>query len=215
MYGPGSRGLLKPNYDFMSVSLLILGICSFLYHASLRQYLQFADDLSMLLLGSSMLHGLLSVRQTPARIRRNAVLLTIVTASFSAFYVRSGKIIYHVLAFATQMAAIGLRSLYLFYWLDPSQKFPQDKIRDWKVRQWQSILIALFGYLIWNIDLEFCAELRTLRAQIGLPWAWLLELHGWWHVLTAIGADRFMKIVREMDAEEGLRRGKAVAKKAA
>ena len=60
---------------------------------------------------------------------------------------------------------------------------------------------CVLGYLLWNIDLEFCMQLRELRAQVGLPWAWLLELHGWWHVLTAIGADRFMNVARELREE--------------
>lgn len=56
---------------------------------------------------------------------------------------------------------------------------------------------------MWNIDFEYCAELRMLREQVGLPWAWLLELHGWWHILTAVSANQFMEIVRELKVEVG------------
>jgi dihydroceramidase len=28
-----------------------------------------------------------------------------------------------------------------------------------------------------------------------MPWGFLLELHGWWHVLTAVGAYVFMVMV--------------------
>lgn len=69
------------------------------------------------------------------------------------------------------------------------------------MRAWQSIGLLLFAYLIWNIDLEYCAEIRALRQRVGVPFAWLLELHGWWHVLTAIGAARFMNVAREVQAE--------------
>ena len=201
MYGgPGSRGLLAPRCDFMSVSLLVLGIGSFLFHASLRQNLQFVDDLSMILLGASMLHGIFIVRQGPSQRRKTSAVIAVFVAGFSAFYLWSGKIIYHVLAFATQIVLIALRGLYVYYKLEP--RFPDAEVRSWNRRQWEAISICLFGYLLWNIDLEFCAELRRIRASVGLPWAWLLELHGWWHILTAIGADRFMKVVREIHDRE-------------
>lgn len=65
------------------------------------------------------------------------------------------------------------------------------------------LLICLFGYLLWNIDLEFCTELESIRAF----WARFLALHGWWHILTAIDAGRFMSVVREIHDHE--RQGKA------
>ncbi len=36
------------------------------------------------------------------------------------------------------------------------------------------------GFLIWNLDNEFCSTLRSWRREIGLPWGILLEGHGWW-----------------------------------
>lgn len=200
MYGPGSQGLWKPRCDFMSVSLFTLGVGSFLFHASLRQNLQYVDDLSMLLAASAMLHGLFTVRATPAQRYRNSALLALIVGGFSAFYVWSGTIIYHTLAFATQILVLTFRCLYLFRWQE--RKFPEDKVRSWNTRRWQASGICLVGYILWNIDLEFCAQLRAFRAEIGLPWAWLFELHGWWHLLTAIGANHFIKVVREIRDEE-------------
>ena len=65
----------------------------------------------------------------------------------------------------------------------------------------KAIVICLLGYLLWNIDIKYCAELRQLKNRVGLPLAWLLEFHGWWHVLTAIGASQFMQVAREMRGE--------------
>jgi dihydroceramidase len=36
------------------------------------------------------------------------------------------------------------------------------------------------GFLIWNLDNEFCSTIRSWRREIGLPWGILLEGHGWW-----------------------------------
>jgi hypothetical protein len=45
----------------------------------------------------------------------------------------------------------------------------------------------LAGFLIWNLDNIFCHYLLTARNHMMLPWAVVLEGHGWWHILTGIG----------------------------
>jgi dihydroceramidase len=52
-----------------------------------------------------------------------------------------------------------------------------------------------------------CEKLREIRGRIGLPWAFLLEMHGWWHIFTAMSAAWFMDILREVQIE--LKREKA------
>jgi dihydroceramidase len=92
MYGPGKRRLLRPRTDFMSVSLLVLGISSFLFHASLRQALQFADELSMLGMAWSLLQGIATVRTSYGNSKYIKICLETVFPLFSAFYVWTGKI---------------------------------------------------------------------------------------------------------------------------
>ena len=183
----------------MSISLMILGFGSFLFHATLRQTLEFVDELSMMLLSWSMLRSLLILRQSPTNIRYISIVLAIFFISFSVFYVMFSKIIYQVIAFWVSLILVGVRVRYLFNWAKPG--FSEENVRNWSVRVWTATFTCLFGYLIWNIDLEFCHELRNLRERIGLPWAFLLEFHGWWHILTAVGASQFMNVVREVREE--------------
>lgn len=199
MYGPGSRGLLSPNLDFMSVALLGLGIGSFLFHASLRYALEFVDELSMLVLTWSMLQATLSTRQSLRRTRLISASLAAFHLPFAAYYVWSPRIVYQVAGFSIGLVLVGLRSHYLLQWAQP--QFPREKVRLWRARMAKAIVICLLGYLLWNIDIKYCAELRQLKNRVGLPLAWLLEFHGWWHVLTAIGASQFMQVAREMRGE--------------
>jgi dihydroceramidase len=185
----------------MSISLLILGLCSFLFHATLRQTMQFADELAMLGLAWSLLQGILTVRNTSVYSPYINIGLAIAFPLFSVFYVWTGKIIYHVSAFAGVVVLIVVRGHYLFHWLDPP--FAEGKRREWRSRGRNALAMLLLGYALWNIDLEYCAELRRLRQRVGMPWAWLLELHGWWHILTAVSASWFMDIVRELKEEVG------------
>lgn len=53
----------------------------------------------------------------------------------------------------------------------------------------------LFGYLLWQLDFIYCAKLTSWKRAIGMPWSFLLEFHGWWHIFTAIGAYVFMVMV--------------------
>ncbi|KAH7031867.1 alkaline ceramidase-like protein [Macrophomina phaseolina] len=48
--------------------------------------------------------------------------------------------------------------------------------------------IFLGGFAIWTLDNEFCGTLRRWRRDVGLPWGIVLEGHGWWHLMTGIGA---------------------------
>ena len=189
----------RPRVDSMSLALLVLGICSFLFHATMRATLEFADELGMLGLAWSFLQATLTARQPPRKSALVNAALAVFVASFSGFYVYSGKIIYHVIAFGTMMVLVFLRGLYLFHRVDPP--LPREKCRDWNVRMFRAAGIVLFGYFLWHVDLELCAELRALREQVGLPWAWFFELHGWWHVLTAIGAGWFADVAREIRRE--------------
>lgn len=48
--------------------------------------------------------------------------------------------------------------------------------------------IFLGGFGIWVLDNVYCSKLRAWRHEIGLPWGIVLEGHGWWHLMTGIGA---------------------------
>ena len=48
--------------------------------------------------------------------------------------------------------------------------------------------IFLGGFGVWTLDIMFCSRLRAWRHEIGLPWGLLLEGHGWWHLMTGVGA---------------------------
>lgn len=62
----------------------------------------------------------------------------------------------------------------------------------------------MFGYFLWNIDYHFCPYVTRFRHSLGLPWGFLFELHGWWHILTGIGAYVGMAVVEYLiTIEEG------------
>lgn len=40
--------------------------------------------------------------------------------------------------------------------------------------------VFLGGFYIWHLDNEYCLHLREWRREVGIPWGFLLEGHGWW-----------------------------------
>lgn len=195
-YPKKQRSNATPGFalDLMSVSLVVLGINSFIFHATLRHTTQYCDEISMFLLGSALIQGVFTINQSP-RVRNimTAAILGIMTV-LSAIYIQTGNILHHVWSFNAMMGLVGLRTMFLI--------FTGGRPREEKAR-----LLGLFGkavavlvvaYTLWQIDLEKCIELRWIREALGLPWAWLLELHGWWHVLTALGASRYIRLIREL-----------------
>lgn len=43
------------------------------------------------------------------------------------------------------------------------------------------------GFTIWNLDNIYCANLRSWRGVLLLPWAIVFEGHAWWHLFTGLG----------------------------
>lgn len=61
---------------------------------------------------------------------------------------------------------------------------------------------ALLAYFLWNIDVHLCPMVTRMKHAVGYPWGILLELHGWWHVLTAIAAYTFIAMIEFLTDED-------------
>lgn len=63
-------------------------------------------------------------------------------------------------------------------------------------------VIFVSGFAIWNLDNAFCSSLTGAKRYVGMPWAFVLELHGWWHIFTGVGAYIFIAIVEYLTSED-------------
>jgi dihydroceramidase len=185
----------------MSASLALVGVCSFAFHATLRQTMQFGDGLSMLFLAGSLIQRLYCAGQQQASTRR-LITATVYAAVclMSVYYVQTGNLVVHMSMFEFVGTLMGLlvypRTMYLFFWPRQVQS-PQEKERLSRKFSKASACLSL-GFLLWNLDLKECQMLRNLRNASGAPWSWVLELHGWWHFLTALGVAVLMDLIRDL-----------------
>lgn len=112
----------------------------------------------------------------------------------------------HLALFIALLTALWPRVLYMVKKQSRERKEVQGiKGRDEVARKLMKefrlgVLYFFSGFGLWLIDGRFCYGLRHLRSITGLPLGWLLELHGWWHFLTALGAGRFVWVARELTA---------------
>ncbi|KAK7754989.1 hypothetical protein SLS62_003073 [Diatrype stigma] len=115
-------------------------------------------------------------RSTPATTGLTTGLIALAT---SAAYVPSGRTLHYQRGGGVEGAA--------------ERREAEQRQRKRLLRQFRKVVALLIAaYAICNVDLEMCLQLRALRSRVGLPWAQLLELHGWWHVLTALGASEHL-----------------------
>lgn len=68
----------------------------------------------------------------------------------------------------------------------------QKILREMWIMFFWGLSIFLSGFALWAVDIVTCSSLVSLRRKIGLPWGILLELHGWWHLMTGIGAYAYL-----------------------
>lgn len=185
--------------DIQSVGLLLVGIFSGVFHGTMHQETQLLDDLSMLILAGSLVQPLYVYRQSSLVGAAVIALLWGGIGTMAVIYVRSGDIFIHVMTFTALLTFVWPRTLYLVYWTGLYSKAEKKVFMRYF---WKAVFALIFGFTLWHIDLEYCAELRAARKAVGLPVAWFLELHGWWHVFTALGASWYMRLIR-MVTEDG------------
>lgn len=49
-------------------------------------------------------------------------------------------------------------------------------------------VVFISGFGLWNIDNALCGSLTQTKRALGMPWSFVFELHGWWHIFTGVGA---------------------------
>ncbi|OCK83281.1 alkaline ceramidase family protein [Lepidopterella palustris CBS 459.81] len=177
--------------------LAAVGICSGYFHGTLKYHSQMSDELSMLVATGLVLHRVLTFDGTPAYRRNGAVILLGILIPISVYHCVADETLVHVMTFGVMIVAIGVKTRQLVR-LRIKDSDVRMKVR--KLERFGACCAGL-GFFLWNIDLHFCPTLTKLKRRIGLPFGMLLELHGWWHVLTAICAYIFMALTEYLTSD--------------
>ncbi|KAJ5535775.1 hypothetical protein N7513_008961 [Penicillium frequentans] len=193
----------KRNVEFSRTipywGLMAVGICSAAFHISLQYHTQMLDDLSMLFTTTPLVHRVLTVNADRKSSFVTGLFVYSALALLVTYHVTTDELILHASFFVGSIAVIGIRTMQLLKRRTIENSATRRQL--WGMIVFGAVIFHL-GYLVWLVDSWVCEWLRTTRAAIGLPWAWLLELHGWWHIFTGIGAYIFIAVIDHLVSGE-------------
>ncbi|ORY13772.1 alkaline ceramidase-like protein [Clohesyomyces aquaticus] len=171
--------------------LISVGVLSGYYHATLKYHSQMGDDLSMLVAVGSLCHQILTFKKPAAERLRTTILFLGILIPVSVYHCWADEILVHVLTFGILVIFVG-REI---------RRLIRERVKNVDAKRKLRGLstfgtgCGLLGYFVWNIDQHLCGHVTAFKRHVGLPLGFLFELHGWWHVLTGIGAYVGMAIV--------------------
>ncbi|KAJ2079520.1 alkaline ceramidase ydc1 [Coemansia sp. RSA 988] len=178
-YGHGKR------VTAMYTGLLVVSCGSALFHMTLKYTTQLLDELPMLYTCATALYALIEID----REIRFGLMLPTLLALFQAavtvvyiFWIPNPA--FHQTAFAVTTIGTVFYAYKRFVTLNPCKETRRVLI---KLRLLADIGMW-GGFLLWNIDTIFCERLRSYRSYVGVPLDAILQLHGWWHIMTAYGS---------------------------
>ncbi|KAL0252247.1 alkaline ceramidase ydc1 [Diplodia seriata] len=204
-WSPGINNCLRNEHDSIFLvtfaGYLVVGTGSFLFHSTLKYPMQLVDELSMIYTTCLMFYATFSYGRSRAYAQALGLFLVALAAFITGYYHYLQDPAFHQNMYALLTAVVLFRSIYIMeVRLRPTLKAeekaaatPQGR-RDTDILRTMWIMIAsglsvfLGGFAIWTLDNEFCGTLRSWRRDVGLPWGILLEGHGWWHLMTGVGA---------------------------
>ncbi|KAF3391524.1 Alkaline ceramidase 3 [Penicillium rolfsii] len=176
----------KKSAGFRSISYLGLigvGVCSAGYHMTLKYHTQMSDELSMHLLTTPLLYRILTFKASPERTKIVGIVLSVLFTIVMVVHMVMDEFLLHAVSFGLAVYLIATRTSKIIS-QQVSDPFLKIKLRN---ISFFGIFCFGLGYFVWLIDDWACGTLIKTRHAVGLPLAFLTELHGWWHILTAIG----------------------------
>ncbi|KJY02154.1 alkaline dihydroceramidase like protein [Zymoseptoria brevis] len=189
-----------------------VGTGSFAFHATLKYPMQLVDELSMIYTTLLMFWATFEYRRSlPTKIALG-FFVTFLAVFITLYYHFLGDPTFHQNAYAILTAIVLIRSMVTMelnirpYFRNRARDAGHGVVgpvereeerrdeRDTEIlrKMWTLIIVGLGvflgGFGIWTLDNEYCGRIRGWRHAVGLPWGVVLEGHGWWHLMTGMGA---------------------------
>ncbi|RHZ53931.1 uncharacterized protein CDV56_107416 [Aspergillus thermomutatus] len=193
----------KPNAGFLRTvpywGLMAVGVCSAVYHVSLKYHTQMWDDLSMLFTTTPVLHRVMTADANPRVGIVTGIVLGSSLLALIIYHVKTDELLLHAVFFVGSVTTIGIYTMRLINARTLAGSEARRQI--WGMVRFGAVIFNL-GYWLWLVDGWVCSYLKSMRETVGLPWAFLLELHGWWHICTGIGAYIFIAVIDHLVSGE-------------
>ena len=174
-----------------SMGFLLVGIGSWLFHMTLKYEFQLLDELPMIWTTLIMFWGIFEHNLTRPKSIALAGLTTAMGVAITWYYLVNKNPVFHEVAYGLITFAVLARSWYLSYTV-------VDDARARRDLNYMAICGAVFflsGFALWGVDRAACSPLTHAKHYVGLPWGFVLELHGWWHLGTGTGVALYINFL--------------------
>ncbi|KAJ8116732.1 hypothetical protein OPT61_g1908 [Boeremia exigua] len=213
----GIQNCLKYGHDTVFlvtfIGYVLVGTGSFLFHATLKYPMQLVDELSMIYTTCLMCFATFSYGKSGRYSTILAIGLISLALFVTLYYHHIQDPAFHQNVYALLTAVVLFRAMYMMEIairprfkseerraLNPRSDRATEAVRKREDLRDQEILrtmwkmigsglsIFLGGFALWHLDNEHCSKWIEWRHKIGMPWGFVLEGHGWWHLMTGTGA---------------------------
>lgn len=177
------KNKLEPRFIFSSLGFCLVGIGSWLFHMTLQYRFQLLDELPMIYATCIPFWSVFSEFRTPKESIAVGIAIFMAANTLTCVYLYMKDPTIHQVSYAILNAGIIFQSINLTL----------KHVKDAKARkELFSVMITgvctfLLGYFLWNLDIHFCSTVRRTRRSWGIPYGFVLEGHGWWHIFTGTG----------------------------
>ncbi|EGV63487.1 alkaline ceramidase ydc1 [Yamadazyma tenuis] len=174
---------LEWRFIFTGLGFLLVGIGSWWFHMTLKYHFQLLDELPMIYATCVPFWSVFSEFRNPKDSVMIGVGIFMGANLLTLIYVWFKDPTLHQAAYGILNFVIIFKSFRL------TEKYVSDPVARSNMHKTMSLGIGLFllGYIFWNLDIHFCSSIRSIRRNVGIPYGFVLEGHGWWHVFTGLG----------------------------
>ncbi|PBP19980.1 hypothetical protein BUE80_DR009213 [Diplocarpon rosae] len=139
-----------------------VGLGSAVFHATMKNYTQWCDDLSMLAAVATVYHRVSTFDKSLSATVISGCIITVLMAAFSVWHCVADEITMHSVLFAIMIILVGerTRSIISARVEDPAVAKEVKKLATWGAG------IFLSGFIIWNIDNVICASLTSWKRSV-------------------------------------------------
>ncbi|KAI0094435.1 alkaline phytoceramidase [Irpex rosettiformis] len=179
------------------IGFALVGLGSFIFHATLRYSAQLMDELPMIYVASYCCAVLFDTQPgydlTNIKTKSIFILSAVFNVLFTWSYAVYRNPIYHQAVFASIMFTTAFRTYHILSSSDPVSRTAAKYHIPLHCKKTVASLFLTgaftfaFGFFVWNLDNIFCGTVTRWKHGLGWPVAFLLEGHSWWHIFTAAG----------------------------
>ncbi|KAI8984416.1 ceramidase [Mycotypha africana] len=176
-------------YMLAYMGVIFVGFGSWCFHMTLQYEMQLLDELPMIYVASIVFWLTYLADPDCHNDTMIRIGLVIYSAVITYSYIIINNPVFHQVAYGLLVCGVVLRSIVLLKKVPNTFVYEKPRMR---ALLWMSALGFIIAFILWNIDNQFCEHLKMWRSNVPFLIGSVSELHGWWHIGTALGVYYFI-----------------------